>query len=93
MKEFVLIDLELAARAGCRCDVDPYPLPHWPKNALEGGCYVPQSDLRMVAFQLLERLPFVFQEEGRDFRIALEKGSIATGESTQGYSLILIHFI
>lgn len=78
--EFILIDLELAARAGCRCDADPYPLPHWPKNALEGGRYVPQSDLRMLAFQLLGCLPFVLQDKGRSFRTGLENGSIATGE-------------
>ncbi len=76
---WLLIDLEHAGEAGCRCSQPPFPLRYWSDRTLEAdGTYSKASDLRMVAEQLMVsqeepgsarvRLPFTLSRAGRRLR-------------------------
>lgn len=79
---WLLIDLEHAGREGCDCRREPYPLRHWTRRTLEAdGRYTAASDLRMVAEQLLEDLPFRLSGQGKDLRAQLLGGGFHSAAS------------
>ncbi|KAG2454326.1 hypothetical protein HYH02_001352 [Chlamydomonas schloesseri] len=67
-RRWLLIDLEHAGQEGCDCSKDPFPLPFWSEHTLDDGKYTAQSDLRMVAEQLMSHLSFPLEVSGQELR-------------------------
>ena len=75
---WVLIDMEMAGRVGRKCDV---LMPHWRVgggNVLVGECFMPRSDLLMVASELCSDLRFQLSPAGVAFQTALQGGQLLT---------------
>lgn len=83
-RRWVLIDLELAGRAGMECTGEQYPLPFWledEQSVLEAGNrYTVQSDLRMLARQLLGSTITELSSEAAAFKQRLLDGALKTAE-------------
>eukprot|EP00198_Chlamydomonas_reinhardtii_P010718 XP_001700055.1 predicted protein [Chlamydomonas reinhardtii] len=67
-KRWLLIDLEHAGQEGCDCSKEPFPLPFWSERTLDDGKYTAQSDMRMVAEQLMSHLSFPLEDSGQELR-------------------------
>ncbi|KAG2449433.1 hypothetical protein HYH02_005580 [Chlamydomonas schloesseri] len=67
-RRWLLIDLEHAGQEGCDCSKEPFPLPFWSERTLDDGKYTAQSDLRMVAEQLMSSLSFPLEVSGQELR-------------------------
>eukprot|EP00198_Chlamydomonas_reinhardtii_P005410 XP_001694746.1 predicted protein [Chlamydomonas reinhardtii] len=67
-RRWLLIDLEHAGQEGCDCSKEPFPLPFWSERTLDDGKYTAQSDMRMVAEQLMSHLSFPLEDSGQELR-------------------------